>query len=465
MKAQRRDLFFGIRAPAFRSMIFQFPIGTVAMLGATGRTTPASSPEAGADLDISLRHLYVFMAVAQAGSIAGAAEKLSRANSAIARTISALESVLRVRLFDRHAQGMLINGYGRIVLARAERIAQEFNAMSKALDAKRPSAARAGSHLVFSSLLNSRRLAIVAGLPERRSMAAVARDCGVTQAAVSGCLKEFQERLGVILFDRSPKGFVPTDIGQVLIFHFRRCLAELRHIGADLGAMEGTVQGLVRIGALPLGRTRILPRCIASTLERYPRLRVATVESPYHLLAAQLRSGEIDFVFGALRPADETADLLQDALFDDCVSVIARAGHPLASRRALTMRDVEDANWVLWRPESPSRENLRRCFRNAGLAAPQPSVETGDLAILRGVILQSNMLTAISADQLRHEIASGELLVLPIDLGETRRSIGITQRRGALPSPGTRALIDEIRAQVDRMIEEGQLLPVAPPIL
>jgi hypothetical protein len=52
-------------------------------------------------------------------------------------------------------------------------------------------------------------------------------------------------------------------------------------------------------------------------------------------------------------------------------------------------------------------------------------------------------------------------LVLPIELGETHRSVGITQRRGALPSPGTRALIDEIRAQVDRMIKE--LLPVARP--
>ena len=430
------------------------------MVGATERTIDAKSPEARPGLDISLRHLFVFMAVAQAGSVAGAAEKLLRANSAIARTISALESVLRVRLFDRHARGMLINGYGRIVLQRAERIAQEFNAISKALDARRTSAKGAGSRLVSSPLLNGRRLAIVASLPERHSMAAVARDCGVTPAAVSACLKDFEQHLGVTLFDRSFKGFVPTDIGQVLTFHFWRSLAELRHIGSDLAAVEGTVQGIVRIGALPLGRTRILPRCIASTLARYPLLRIATVESPYHLLAAQLRSGEIDFVFGALRPAHETADLLQDALFDDCVSVIARRGHPFASRNGLTARDLQDASWVLWRPESPSRENLRRCFSNAGLTPPQPSVETGDLAILRGVILHSDMLTAISADQLWNEIASGDLVVLPIDLGETRRSIGITQRRGALPSPGTRALLDEIRMQVYRMIKERQLLPV-----
>ena len=72
--------------------------------------------------------------------------------------------------------------------------------------------------------------------------------------------------------------------------------------------------------------------------------------------------------------------------------------------------------------------------------------------------MQSDMLTAISAQQLHYEIVSGELVVLPIGLGETRRSIGIAQRQGALPSPGTRALLDEIRTRVRHMIEEGELL-------
>jgi hypothetical protein len=46
-----------------------------------------------------------------------------------------------------------------------------------------------------------------------------------------------------------------------------------------------------------------------------------------------------------------------------------------------------------------------------GLTPPQPSVETSDPAILRGVILHSDMLTAISADQLWNEIASGDLMI------------------------------------------------------
>jgi LysR family transcriptional regulator of gallate degradation len=432
----------------------------------TRKILQASGPPARPDLDINLRHLFVFMTVADAGSVAGAAEELFRASSAIGRAVSKLESALEVRLFDRQSRGMLLNAYGITVLERARRIAQELAAASEALDAIRAAGRAAGSsergsgsRLIFSSPPNSRRLAIVTSLAERHNMAAVAREFAVTQAAISAGLKDLEDRLGMTLFTRSAKGVIPTDAGQILAIHFRRSLAELRNIGADLAAMEKAVHGTVKVGALPLGRTRILSSSIASAVTRYPRLRIKTTESPYDLLAAQLRSGDIDFIFGALRPAKDAKDLLQEALFDDDnLSVIARAGHPLGSRRTLTLGDLRNAQWALWREDSPARQALLRCFREAGETAPQPSVETGDLAVLRAVIMRSDILTAISAEQLHYEIACGELLVLPIRLGGTRRSIGIAQRHGALPSPGTRVLLDEIRARVDHLIEEGQLL-------
>jgi LysR family transcriptional regulator of gallate degradation len=77
-------------------------------------------------------------------------------------------------------------------------------------------------------------------------------------------------------------------------------------------------------------------------------------------------------------------------------------------------------------------------------------VETGDLAVLRGLLLESDMLTAISPHQLRYEIRDGSLVVLDFPLDQTRREIGLTQRQGALASPGARALMAEIAAVVAR---------------
>ncbi len=134
----------------------------------------------------------------------------------------------------------------------------------------------------------------------------------------------------------------------------------------------------------------------------------------------------------------------QQALFQDRISVIARAGHPLARIRPLAFAALRQATWVLSRHGSPSRELLEHFFSDARQAPPEPAVETGDLAVVRGLLLESDMLTALSAHQLRHEIRDGSLVVLDFPLAATRRQIGLTQRAGALPSPGARALMEAI---------------------
>ncbi|RZL89229.1 MAG: LysR family transcriptional regulator [Variovorax sp.] len=404
----------------------------------------------GGALGINLRHLRAFSLVAAAGSIAAAAEELYRVPSGVTRSISELEAGLGRPLFDRHSRGMTLNSYGELVLVRARRIEREFDDARAQLAARGGIGASADARSLFTSILNGRRLAVVASLAEKRSMAAVAREFGITQPAISSALKDLEVGLGVALFDRSSRGLSPTPAGEIVAFYFKRVLAELRHVGPDIAASEGTLQGSVTVGALPLGRTQILPLAIASLLARHPRLHVATVESPYDALAASLRSGDIDFIVGALRSADEATDLQQDALFEDRLSVIARADHPLTRAARIGFDALRQATWALSRHGSPSRELLERFFSDARQAPPIPAVETGDLAVLRGLLLESDMLTAISAHQLRYEIRDGSLTVLDFPLDQTRREIGLTQRLGAFPSPGARALMQEIGEVVAR---------------
>ena len=200
-----------------------------------------------------------------------------------------------------------------------------------------------------------------------------------------------------------------------------------------------------------LGRTHVLPGAIAALLVRHPQVHVATVESPYEALAASLRSGDIDFILGALRAPADAKELQQEPLFEDRLSIMARAGHPLTRTRRIDFDTLRRATWVLSRPGSPSRELFETFFSEARQPPPTPAVETGDLAVLRGLLLESDMLTAISAHQLRYEIRDRSLVVLDFPLERTRRQIGISQRQGAFPSPGARALMDEIR----RVVEES----------
>jgi LysR family transcriptional regulator of gallate degradation len=228
-------------------------------------------------------------------------------------------------------------------------------------------------------------------------------------------------------------------------------LNELRHIPNDLAALRGTIQGYVTVGALPLGRSLILPGAIARVAARFPGVRIVTDESSYETLVAGLRAGDIDFVLGALRQNDASSGLVNESLMSEDIVVVARRGHPLAARRGLALEELTDAQWVLPRSHAPARGTFETQFRRLKLKPPMPAVETADLAIIRGVLLHTDMLAAVSAQQLYYERESGQLVVMDIALQNTRRVIGLTMRAGGAPSPAARALIDAIRLTVDQL--------------
>lgn len=224
----------------------------------------------------------------------------------------------------------------------------------------------------------------------------------------------------------------------------RRALNDLRRLDADVAAIKGSLQGVVMVGALPLGRTRILPEAIVQLLEKHPGVRVATNESPFDLLALELRAGDVDFVFGALRADDYASDLQGEELLTEEMVILARNGHPLLAKR-LQKEDLKGMSWVLPRADTPARLLLEAHFQRIGQPPPEPVVETGDMAIIRGMLMRSDMLAVVSAHQLEYEIASGELQALTLDLQDTQRPIGLTYRINGLPSPAAEALMTLIR--------------------
>lgn len=65
---------------------------------------------------IKLRDLHVVLAVAEAGSMTKASQKLAISHPVVSKTISDLEKTLGVRLFDRTSQGVEVTRYGAALL-------------------------------------------------------------------------------------------------------------------------------------------------------------------------------------------------------------------------------------------------------------------------------------------------------------------------------------------------------------
>ncbi|MFJ3368318.1 LysR family transcriptional regulator [Pseudomonas sp. NPDC086251] len=407
----------------------------------------------------SLMHVRAFVRVADHGSVSKASVALFRAQSVVTRAISELEERLDVHLFERHANGMRLTDFGERLLPRARRVLAELDTVPKLLNG--------GDRQAIEPLylFQARRLQVFVKLCETHHMQTVASLLRLSQPAVSSTLKVLENGCGKTLFERTPRGLQPTPASHDILFPIRRALNELRHLDTDITAIRGALQGVVHIGALPLGRTRILPEAIVRLMDEHPGIQVITNESPFDLLATELRAGDVDFIFGALRSVTYASDLLGESLLTEEMVVLARRDHPLCKNTDL-QDELARARWVLPRAGSPARQMLDDCFTDFGIAVPRPVVESGDLAIIRGLLLRSSMLAAVSAHQLEQEIASGELCILPLELKQTTRAIGLTYRNGCLHSPVAQALMDMIRQVIREQAgsQASQTVAVRQPI-
>jgi DNA-binding transcriptional LysR family regulator len=72
--------------------------------------------------EINSRRLMHFVALAEEGSFARAAERVHLSQPALSRSIQALEDEFEIKLFDRAARGVVITAAGRPLVERARRV-------------------------------------------------------------------------------------------------------------------------------------------------------------------------------------------------------------------------------------------------------------------------------------------------------------------------------------------------------
>ena len=399
---------------------------------------------------LHLGDLRAFKVVADTGSVTCAATVLHRAQSVVTRSVKRLEMELNEKLFERKPSGMLLTATGSVVLQRCRRILLELEEAARWSAAGQTRRVGGAESALRAYLLNTRRLQIFVLLARHRHMATTAKAFHISQPAVSGAIRMLESGSGLLLFHRSHRGVVPTSEGETFLLHVRRALNELRHIPDDIAALHGNTKGAVTVGALPLGRTLILPIAIGRLSIQHPGVRVVTDESSYETLVSRVRAGDVDFILGALRPVDPASGLHNERLMSEDLVVLARHGHPLATKRFVTISELSDAQWILPRNQAPARGLFETQFRRNKVKPPMPTVETADLALIRGLLLNTDMLAALSAQQLHYERESGLLIILDVELHDTKRDIGFIVRAESSPSPAARALIDAIRlATVD----------------
>ena len=103
--------------------------------------------------------------------------------------------------------------------------------------------------------------------------------CAISQPALSLQIKQLEEQLGAVLFERGPRQVRLTSFGQEFALRVRAILGAVDELEDLARASKDHLAGLIRIGVIPTIAPYLLPRIISGLTERYDGLDIHVRET------------------------------------------------------------------------------------------------------------------------------------------------------------------------------------------
>jgi LysR family transcriptional regulator of gallate degradation len=377
--------------------------------------------------ELNLRHLQAVAEIARLGTINAAAGAVNLTQPAITQALARLETQLGLPLFERRHDGMVPTPAALLLVPRID----------------------AALALVASPHVTMSRLRALIALADTGSYTGAALLTGLSAPSLHRAVSDLALAMRRPLVERHGKAVALTEHGRRIVRAFRLARVELEAGLSEIAALHGRETRSIAIGAMPLSRARVLPAAVTRFLRRHPQVRLNIVEGSRAELVEPLRNGAIDLLVGALRDPLVEPDLVQQPLFDDLPVVIGRAGHPLDGGDPAPT-ELARYRWTVPPTGAPLRSSWERFFADASLPLPEVPIESGSVMMIRQLLIDSDLLTMLSPDQVAVELEAGWLVRiagLPRTLG---RTIGVTTRADWRPT----AIQREFLADLDRAAGE-----------
>lgn len=210
-----------------------------------------------------------------------------------------------------------------------------------------------------------------------------AERCSVTQPTLSHQIRKLEEELGEPLFERQRSRAVLTAFGEAFYPRAQRVLAELRAMTEEARSFAGTLQGELRIGAIPTIAPYLLPSMIRGFIRKHAKVRVSVTEEVTANLLAQLKSGELDVALVSPPIDGDGWSFLE--LPPDELLVTMPADHALARAKRIRLAEVSNHPLVLMKEAHCLSNQALQVCEQAG-TRPTVSIRSSQLDTVQALV-------------------------------------------------------------------------------
>ncbi len=295
------------------------------------------------------------------------------------------------------------------------------------------------------------QLRLFEAVARHSSFTRAAEEVHLSQPAVSIQVKRLEENVGLPLFDQVGKRITLTEAGRELYAASKDVLGRLSDLDSAIDSLKGEVAGTLNVTAVTSAKY-FLPHLLGAFLRRYPDVEPKLKVVNRQAMLERIADNEDDlYVMGHV---PDEIDVEEVPFLENIISVVASPDHPLARKRKVSLKQLEEERFLVRESGSGNRKVVGEFFKDQGIQIT-PSMELGSAEAIKQGVMAGLGISALSLHNLRLEIAAKQIVVLKVEGFPLRRRWNVVHRRGKSLSHAAQSFIEFLQAEGQHLVNEA----------
>jgi len=249
--------------------------------------------------------------------------------------------------------------------------------------------------------VNIRQLRFISAVAKHGlNISATAESLYTSQPGVSKQIKQLEDELGVLIFERSGRQLTSiTPEGKTIIELADRALIELDTIKRVAKEFSSPGRGHLTIATSHTQAKYVLPGILQTLADRYPQLTIGLHQGTPLQIAQLVNDGAADFAI-ATESMQHFADLMMLPCYQWQRSILLPKGHPLADLDLISLQDLVDYPLITYVFGLSENSSLFQAFQAARIT-PKARLTATDASIIKTYVRQGmgvGLLASIAYD-------------------------------------------------------------------
>ncbi|HEX8843220.1 MAG TPA: LysR substrate-binding domain-containing protein [Pyrinomonadaceae bacterium] len=262
-----------------------------------------------------------------------------------------------------------------------------------------------------------------------------------TQPAISQAIRRLEEEVGEPLFDRSSKDGTLTASGQILLKYAQQILNLRRDAKFAVKELKDLQRGKVTLGANEYTVMYLLP-VISLYRARHPHIKIEVKRDLASRIPSEVLKRDIEIGVVSFRPTDPALQAVP--VTTDELALIVAPNHPLAGKKAVSVRELGVESFIAHNVRSPYREHVVHTFEKHRTPL-NISMELPTLEAIKRFVEQGTGVALVPRLAARAEIERGQVVALSVREMKMERKLYLIYRKGAKLSHAARAFLNIAR--------------------